>query len=176
MKKLFTALAVTAILVGCSSTPSEKTVNLMVEMQNVKQQYNNSGVPAGLGVGVSQDEQIAYEKADQNARVDLAKTLESQVKALTENFKEDVGDEISQHFQTTTSNRVNTTLNGATLTDVKMESTEDGHYKVYGVMTLKSNLVEEFIQMLEEQGKKAEAEKVRASAKKAYERLDEKVK
>ena len=33
-------------------------------------------IPAGLGIGISKDEQIAMEKADQNARVDLAKEID----------------------------------------------------------------------------------------------------
>lgn len=176
MKKILAALATAALLFGCASTPQEKAVDSMTEMQKIKTTYLKKGTPAGMGIGTSKDKQIAYEKADQNARVDLAKEIDVQVKALTENFKEDVNEEIAEHFQSTSASRVNTVLNGATMTDVKVETTEDGHFEVYGVMTLNSSLVEEFIKMLEEQGKKAEAEKVRATAQKMYDRLDEKVK
>ena len=150
MKKLFACLAIAALFVGCSSnppqTPQEKSAGLLIEMQMQKKNYIKQHIPAGIGIGESADEQIALEKADQNARVDLAKSIDAQTKAL---------------------------INGATLNDVKVETTADGKFKVYGVMTLDTDLVSEYVKMLEEQEKKDEAEKVRAAAEKAYAELDE---
>ena len=87
--------------------------------------------------------------------------------------RRDVSDQIAEHFQSTSKTTVSQRLNGATLGDVKVETTPDGKFKVYGVMTLDSDLVSEYIKMLEEQEKKDEAEKVRAAAEKAYAELDE---
>ena len=178
MKKLFACLALAALFVGCSSnppqqTPQEKQASLLIEMQMQKKNYLKQHIPAGIGIGESADEQIALEKADQNARVDLAKSIDAHTKALIKNFKEDVSDQIAEHFQSTSKTTVSQRLNGATLNDVKVETTPDGKFKVYGVMTLDSDLVTEYIKMLEEQEKKDEAEKVRAAAEKAYAELDE---
>ena len=176
MKKLIACLALAALFAGCSSnppqTPQEKSASLLVEMQMQKKSYLKQHIPAGIGIGESADQQIAYEKADQNARVDLAKSIDAQTKALIKNFKEDVSDEIAEHFQSTSKTAVDQRLNGATLNDVKVESV-DGKYKVYGVMTLDSDLVSEYIKMLEQQEKKEEVEKIRAAAEKAYAELDE---
>ena len=177
MKKLFACLAVAALFVGCSSnppppTPEAKAASLLVEMQMIKKNYTKQHIPAGFGIGESADEQIALEKADQNARVDLAKSIDAHTKALIKNFKEDVSDQIAEHFQSTSKTTVSQRLNGATLNDIKVENV-DGKFKVYGVMTLDSDLVSEYIKMLEEQEKKDEAEKVRAAAEKAYAELDE---
>ena len=84
-----------------------------------------------------------------------------------------MSDEIAEHFQSTSQTAVNQRLNGATLNDVKVETTADGKFKVYGVMTLDTDLVSEYVKMLEEQERKDEAEKVRAAAEKAYAELDE---
>ena len=177
MKKLFACLAIAALFAGCSSnppqTPQEKSASLLVEMQMQKRNYIKQHIPAGIGIGESADEQIALEKADQNARVDLAKSIDAQTKALIKNFKEDVSEEISEHFQSTSKTAVDARLNGATLNDVKVETTADGKFKVYGIMTLDSDLVSEYVKMLEQQEKKEEAEKVRAAAEKAYAELDE---
>ncbi|WP_173474238.1 LPP20 family lipoprotein [Fibrobacter succinogenes] len=177
MKKLIACLALAAMFAGCSSnppqTPQEKQASLLIEMQMQKKSYLKQHIPAGIGIGESADEQIAYEKADQNARVDLAKSIDAQTKALVKNFKEDVSDEIAEHFQSTSKTAVSQRLNGATLSDVKVETTADGKFKVYGVMTLDSDLVSEYIKMLEQQEKKAEVEKIRAAAEKAYAELDE---
>ena len=173
MKKLIVAALAAFLMIGCSSTPQEKSASKLVEMQMLKKKYLKDHVPAGMGIGVSTDEQLAMEKADQNARVDLAKEIDAQTKALIKNFKEDVSDEIAEHFQSTSKTTVSQRLNGATLSEVKVETTADGKFKVYGVMTLDSDLVSEYIKMLEQQEKKEEAEKIRAAAEKAYAELDE---
>jgi hypothetical protein len=177
MKKLFACLAVAALFVGCSSnppppTPEAQAASLLVEMQMIKKSYTKQHIPAGFGIGESADQQIALEKADQNARVDLAKSIDAHTKALTKNFKEEVSDQIAEHFQSTSKTTVSQRLNGATLNDIKVENV-DGKFRVYGVMTLDADLVTEYIKMLEEQEKKDEAEKVRAAAEKAYAELDE---
>jgi type IV pilus biogenesis protein CpaD/CtpE len=175
MKKILSALAVAAFLVGCASTPQEKSASILVEMQMKKTSLiKNDHVAAGLGIGVSKDEQIAMEKADQNARVDLAKEIDAQTKALIKNFKEDVNDQVAEHFQSTSKTVVNTHMSGATLVDVKVETTEDGHFKIYGIMTLDANLVEELIKSLQAAGQydDAVANKIRAAANKAYAELD----
>ena len=177
MKKLIVALVAAFLMIGCSSTPQEKAANKLIEMQMKKKAYLKDHVPAGMGIGVSTDEQIAMEKADQNARVDLAKEIDAQTKALIKNFKEDVNDQVAEHFQSTSKTVVNTHMSGATLTDVQVETDENGHFKIYGIMTLDANLVEELIKSLQAAGQydDAVANKIRAAANKAYAELDEEI-
>jgi hypothetical protein len=174
MKKLIVAALAAFLMIGCSSTPQEKSASALVEMQMLKTKYLKDHVPAGMGIGESTNEQLAMEKAGQNARVDLAQVIDAQTKALIKNFKEDVNDQVAEHFQSTSKTVVNTHMSGATLTDVKVETTEDGHFKVYGVMTLDANLVEELIKSLQAAGTydDAVANKIRAAATKAYAELD----
>ena len=174
MKKLVVAIVAAFLMIGCSSTPQEKSANKLIEMQMLKKKYLKDHVPAGMGIGVSTDEQIAMEKADQNARVDLAKEIDAQTKALIKNFKEDVNDQVAEHFQSTSKTVVNTHMSGATLTDVQVETDENGHFKIYGIMTLDANLVEELIKSLQAAGSydDAVANKIRAAATKAYAELD----
>ena len=162
------------LMIGCSSTPQEKSASKLVEMQMLKKKYLKDHVPAGMGIGVSTDEQLAMEKADQNARVDLAKEIDAQTKALIKNFKEDVNDQVVEHFQSTSKTVVNTHMSGATLTDVQVETTEDGHFKIYGIMTLDADLVAELIKSLQAAGQydDAVANKIREAANKAYAELD----
>lgn len=182
MKKLLAAFAMAALLVGCGGqTPQQKSASAFVEMQMLKTKYiKQEHKLAGLGKGVSSDEQVAYEKADQNARVDLAKALDAQVKAITKNFKEQVDVEgkeaLAEHFQSASKTKVDTHLNGATLTDVKVEVSEDGKFNVYGVMVLDINLVNELIESMKSAQSglsDAQVEKVRAIANKAYEELND---
>ena len=174
MKKLIVAALAAFLMIGCSSTPQEKSASKLIEMQMLKKKYLKDHVPAGMGIGVSTDEQIAMEKADQNARVDLAKEIDAQTKALIKNFKEDVNDQVAEHFQSTSKTVVNTHMSGATLTDVQVETDENGHFKIFGIMTLDANLVEELIKSLQAAGSydDAVANKIRAAATKAYAELD----
>lgn len=175
MKKMLTALVVAAFLVGCASTPQEKSANALVEMQIKKANLiKKDHIPAGMGIGISKDEQIALEKADQNARVDLAREIDVQMKALSKNFKEEVGGDIEEHFQSASKAIVNTRMNGATLTDIKVETTEEGQYKIYGIMTLNVSLVEEYLKSLQNTDAANEVlkNKIRAAANKAYAEID----
>ena len=177
MKKLIAtmaAVALAALMSSCASTPQEKSANALVEMQMVKTKYIKDKIPAGLGIGISKDEQIAMEKADQNARVDLARELDVRMKALTKNFKEEVGGDIAEHFQSASKAIIDTRMSGATLTDVKVETTEDGQFKIYGVMTLGTDLVSEYIKSLQntEAANEALKNKIRAAADKAYAEID----
>lgn len=174
MKKLIVAALAAFLMIGCSSTPQEKSASALIEMQMLKKKYLKDHVPAGMGIGVSTDEQIAYEKAGQNARVDLAQVLEARVKALIKNFKEDVNDQVAEHFQSTSKTVVDTRMSGATLTDAKVETDENGHFKVYGIMTLDADLVAELIKSLQAAGQydDAVANKIREAANKAYAELD----
>lgn len=175
MKKIITA-CVAALLFGCAGTPQEKSASILVEMQMKKTNLiKKEHIPAGLGIGVSKDEQIAMEKADQNARVDLAKEVDAQLKNLTKMFKEEVGGDIADHFQNTSKTVVDTRLNGATLTEIKVETLEDGSFKIYGIMTMDMDLVSEYLKSLQDVDAANEAlkEKIRAVADKAYAELDE---
>lgn len=179
MKKLFAILFATALVLGftgCAQSPQQKNAGLMTEMQNLKTKYiKQDRKPAGFGLGVSADEQIAYELADQNARADLAKQIDAQTKNLVKSFKDQASAngkaDIMQHSQNTIITKVDVRLNGATLTDVKVEVSENGEYKVYGVMVLDMDLVDEFVNAVKENDKnldEATEKQVRDLAEKAY--------
>lgn len=164
MKKLFAAFAVAAMLVGCASTPQERGASALAEMQNEKSALIEKGIVAGFGIGESQDEQIAYDKADLNARTDLSKELESKVQNLTRSYAEEVGGELTQHFEEVKKNVVSTTLRGATMIKIKTEATENT-IKVYGIMALNPKIVYE---ALEAELKAQQADVARFKASKAY--------
>jgi hypothetical protein len=96
------------------------------------------------------------------------------MKALTKNFKEDVGGDVAEHFQSASKAIIDTRMSGATLTDVKVETTEDGQFKIYGVMTLGTDLVSEYLKSLQNTDAANEAlkNKIRAAADKAYAEID----
>lgn len=164
MKKLFAALAVAALFIGCSSTPQEKGASALVEMQKEKSALIEKGVVAGFGIGESQDEQIAYDKADLNARTDVGRELESKLQNLTRAYAEEVGNELTQHFEEVKKNVVSTTLRGATIIKIKTEATENT-IKVYAIMAMDPKIIRD---ALEAELAAKQADVARFKASKAY--------
>ena len=160
MKKLFAFFAVAAMFIGCASTPQEKAASALSEMQKEKTELIEKGVVAGIGIGDSQDEQVAYDKADLNARTDIGRELESKLQNLTRAYAEEVGSELTQHFEEVKKNVVSTTIRGATIIKIK----ENG-VKVYAIMAMDPKLVREAFEA-ELAAQQADVARFRAS--KAY--------
>lgn len=168
MKHFFCALAIAALLIGCASTPQEKAADALAEMQQQKTELINKGVVAGFGIGESQDEQIAYDKADLNARTDVGRELESKLQNLTRSYAEEVGSELTQHFEEVKKNVVSTTLRGATIIKIKTEAKENT-VKVYAVMAMDPKVIRD---ALEAELAAQQADVARFRASKAYATAD----
>lgn len=121
---------------SCSTTPQEKNVNNMMDMQRDKAELINSGIVAGFGVGESASEQMAYDEADLNARTDIARNLESKIEALLRNYQEEVGNELVEHHESVKKTVVSNLLNGVTIVNMKMEVVNENRYKVYLIAAL----------------------------------------
>lgn len=180
MKKLIAALAMVALMAGCASnTPQQKGLSALNEVQKIKTDYIKDKKIAGIGKGTSSDEMVAYNIAAQEARLDVANTLDARIKGFTERFTEQVNvadkESLAQHFENASKTKVDQHLTGATITDIRTEVTPDGKYVVYGVMVLDVNLVDELINSMKETASNlndAEIQKVREMANKAYAELD----
>lgn len=164
MKKLIAAFAMAALMIGCAGTPQEKAASKLQTMQQEKAEFVQKGVIAGLGIGESQNEQYAYDKATLNASTDLAKALENKVQSFARSYAEEVGSELTKHFEEVKKNIASTTLRGATIVKTEVEAQEKT-IKVYAIMTLNPKLVYE---ALEAELKAKEADLARIRATKAY--------
>lgn len=164
MKKIFVALATAAFIFGCAGTPQEKAASKITVMQQEKEAFIQKGVIAGLGIGESKNEQVAYDKATLNASTDIAKALENKVQAFARSYAEEVNEELTEHFEEVKKNVASTTLRGATIVKTEVEPLEKT-VKVYAVMTLNPKAVYE---ALEEELKAKQADLARIKASKAY--------
>lgn len=165
MKKLIAALATLALLVGCASTPQQKNASMMQDLLNKKQSLINDGVVASIGIATSKDEQVAYDKADLNARTDIAKELETKVQSMAHSYDEEVGGQMTQHFEQVKKTIVSQTVRGATIIDTRVEVSETNEYKVYALMVMNPKLVREAFEA-ELQAQQADIARFKAS--KAY--------
>lgn len=173
MFRKLTVFAATALFfVACSSTPQEKSVDNMMDMQRDKSELNNSGLVAGLGVGESASEQMAYDEADLNARTDVARQLESKIEAFFRNYQEEVGNELAEHQETARKNIISSLQNGVTIVKMKMDIVNE-RYKVYAIAALDPKALKEALEA-EMSARKANMDRVKAM--KAYQTLDEEAK
>ena len=170
MKKIYTLAIFTAILLGCAGTSQEQAANKMLEMQQQKNELIEKGVVAGLGVGESSSEQLAYDEADLKARTDVARELESKINGLLRNYEEDVGAELTKHKEAVRKNVVSTLLNGVTIVKIDMETTADGKFKVYAIAAMNAKLIRD---AFEQQMQAQQADMNRVKAMSGYKKLDE---
>ena len=120
MKKILALLTFALFIIGCAGTPQEQSASKMMKMQQEKNELLDKGVVAGIGIGESKSEQLAYDEADLNARTDVARSLESKVEALIRNYQEEVGDELTEHKEAVKKNVISDMQNGVSV--VKMDT------------------------------------------------------
>jgi hypothetical protein len=141
----------------------------MMKMQKEKQELLDKGVVAGIGIGESKSEQLAYDEADLNARTDVARALESKVEAFIRNYQEEVGDELTQHKEAVKKNVISDMQNGVSVIKMDMEVTEEGKFKVYSIAAMNT---EAFKKAFEAALAAQKANVDRARAMKGYADLD----
>ncbi len=173
MKKLLLSLvACSAFLIGCAGTAEEKTVDKMLSMQQEKSELVSKGIVAGLGVGESASEQMAYDEADLNARTDAARMLESKIEALFRNYQEEVGNELTEHQETVRKNIISTLQSGVSIVKMDMEHV-NGKYKVYAVAAMDAEAIKKALET-EMAARQANMDRMRAMS--GYKKLDEEAK
>ena len=169
MKKILALLTFALFIIGCAGTPQEQSASKMMKMQQEKNELLDKGVVAGIGIGESKSEQLAYDEADLNARTDVARSLESKVEALIRNYQEEVGDELTQHKEAVKKNVISDMQNGVSVVKMDMEVTEAGKFKVYAIAALNT---EAFKKAFEAALAAQKANVDRARAMKGYTDLD----
>ena len=169
MKKILVAVAACLFIMGCAST-QQKSVNKWMDMEKERAALQSKGVLAGLGVGTSRDQQLAYDEADLNARTEVARQTETKIEGLMQNYKEEVGDELTAHKEDVKKSIVSGLQNGVSVVKMDMEVTEDGKYSVYAVAAMD---IEAFKKAWDDQLTARQANVQRARAMEGYKKLDE---
>lgn len=87
----------------------------------------------GAGMGESESYQLALDMAETRARADIGESIEIEMRSMTEDFQEQVGDEMMQQFTQTTRTVVERTLVGTTTRNTEVRQTSNG-YRAYVLM------------------------------------------
>lgn len=141
------ALLSLALLSGCGSSGSvtntaEEAPDWMAQVPDEDQYVLGSGTGQASSYGV------ALEKAEIRARQDIGEGLETQMRSMTEDFRETVSGEDLRQFTQTTRTVVNQTLIGTSTRDVKVVES-GGRFRAYVLMEMPvGEMAKEFMSMV----------------------------
>lgn len=152
MKKLtnlsFIMLAIAAtFFVGCkskekSTTPPKGEVEVVVPCSGPDYFTTNKFFRAN-SIGESQDQVTSKKKALANARLELASSIETTVKAVTDNYvnsrEMNNKEEVEERFEQLGREVVNQKLSGVKTICEKLMKTENGSYKTYIAIELSAD-------------------------------------
>ena len=155
MKKLinlsYVVVAVAAVLfAGCKSKQvvpaGEKEVSVPCSGPDF---FTNSKVFRANSIGESMDQVTSKQKALTNARNELAQSIQTTVKTVTDNYTnsrtQDKRESLEQKFEQLNREVVDQTLTGVRTICEKLMQTKDGNYKTYIAIELSADdLVKEY--------------------------------
>jgi quinol monooxygenase YgiN len=124
-------LAVAIVVAGCGG--SGAALEDMPEWVVEKPESENAMY--GSGTGSASGLQTAIDKSKMRAQGDIASSIEAQFQSMTEDFREEVGDEELSQFTQTQRQVVDQVLRGVQAEDQKVIKEDDG-YRVYTLMRM----------------------------------------
>lgn len=178
MKKLLATLATAALLAGCaSSLPNPETAKgykkvetPATELESIKKSLNEKGVMAELGIGESNDEMVAMTISQDEGRAKVAVSMGDQVKRLSEQYVQNVGNEAKKIWEEKTNHVTVELLRGTTaMKSVTLYNDETSTYKIYTLMVLDPKAFKEALNNI---GKDNEELELRVKSADMQQRLD----
>jgi len=111
------------------------------ELEEIKRELEDKGVPCGIGIGESNDEQVARNVSTDEARAEVAKSVGVQVQRLSESYAQNVGNEAKKIWEEATRQLTNEYIKGArTYKSLVTFNEENSHYKIYALVILDPSL------------------------------------
>jgi len=121
-----------------ASSGGFKTVTTpATELEDLKRDLEDKGIPCGLGIGESSDEQIASTTSADAARAELATSIGVQVQRLSESYAQNVGNQAKKIWEEGVRQLTDEHLKGARVYKrVPLYNEEKEVWKFYSLMIL----------------------------------------
>jgi len=111
------------------------------ELEEIKRDLEDKGIPCGLGIGESNDEQIARTTSSDQARAELATSVGVQVQRLSESYAQNVNNQAKKIWEEATRQLTNEYIKGARVyKSVATFNEETSVFKIYSLMILDPGL------------------------------------
>ena len=176
MKKYFyfAAVAIIATLsTGCFATkttvPAAKGAVEIVRPLSGKEHRSNNEYWRAVQSGKSDDMSMARKVAMQNTRQELAASIETEVKALMENYGQNHSGKAKSMYEELGTTAVKQTLRNVEVADEKCFQNEDGTYEYYICLQISKLQVEKELEEKLAQEAELKLEFDRERFRKAYE-------
>lgn len=142
MKKLIALAISAAMFVGCAGSAPEakggfkKVSTPATELQMMKKNLNDKGVLAEIGMGESNDEMVAMTLAQDEGRKQIATSLGTEVRRLSDQYVQNVGGEAKKIWEEKTNQLTVEMLRGTTATKTITTQNEEGTFKIYSLVVM----------------------------------------
>jgi len=107
------------------------------ELEEIKAKMEKNYVPCGIGIGESSDEQVARNISSDEARADLARSINTQVQRLSESYAQNVDGEAKKIWEEVVRQVTNEHVRGSTVfKSVVQYNSNVNRYKIYSLTIL----------------------------------------
>jgi len=111
------------------------------ELEQIKRQLDEKNIPSGIGIGESNDEMVARNISSDEARTEVAKSIDVHVQRLSESYAQNVGGEAKKIWEEAVRQLTNQHVRGANVNRTIVQfNPENGRYKIYTLVILDPNL------------------------------------
>jgi len=153
---LAAAVAATALMASCggkASTPPAgnsrgfKTVTLpTAELEDIQRDLENKGTPSGIGIGQSNDLQIARNISTDNARTELAKSIDVHVQRMSEAYAQNVNNQAKKIWEEAVRQITDQHVRGTTVYKTVSTENDEGQYIIYSLVVLNPSIFKKAIE------------------------------
>ncbi len=117
------------------------------ELEEIKRDMEKQYIPCGIGIGESSDEMVARNVSSDEARTDMAKTLNNFVERLSEAYAQNVSNDAKKLWEEGVRQSTHQELNGATsYKSITQFNTESGRFKIYSLYVMNPDLLKKAVQ------------------------------
>jgi hypothetical protein len=152
------AASALALLSSCGGSKSQKEAQAAsargfetittptTELEAKKRDLESKNIPCGIGIGESTDESVARDMASDEARTEIAKSIDVQVQRLSESYAQNVNGEAKKLWEEGVRQLTNQHVRGSkVLETISQYNKESDRYKIYTLLVLDPRLFKEAI-------------------------------
>ncbi|MDR2578354.1 MAG: hypothetical protein LBC70_06030 [Chitinispirillales bacterium] len=111
------------------------------ELEQVKRELDEKSIPSGIGIGESTDEMTARSVATDEARAEVAKSIDVHVQRLSESYAQNVSGESKRIWEEAVRQLTTQHVRGANVNrTISQFNPENGRFKIYTLIVLDPNL------------------------------------
>jgi len=114
-----------------------RVVLTYAELEDMQRQLEGDGIASAIGIGESDDEQVARTTSADAARAQLATNMNTQVQRLSESYAQNINGEAKKMWEEGVRQITDVSVRGTTVhTTITQYRKSDGRFKVYSLMVL----------------------------------------